>query len=685
MAQVNIDPNNIDIVRDSFGVPHIFAKTDAEVAYGLAWATAEDDFETAQFLMLAVKGKLGKYLGPDGAKVDYAVQFMQVNEYVAANYDTRVSNDFKKVLEGYAAGANAYAETHPDEVLVKGTFPITAQDVIVGYMLGIALMGGVDGQVTAIVDGSIANNMPDNKPRPGVGSNAIAVNSKRSADGNTYLAINSHQPLEGLLSWYEAHLHSDEGWNIVGGLFHGGVSVFHGTNEYLGWAHTTGHINSSDVFKLEMHPKKKNLYRVDGKWYKLETHVAKLRVAVGKHKHIVIPVRKRYWTSIYGPAYKNQYGVFALRMPALMRVEAPEQWYRMNKAKNFSEFHKALEMQGLSLQNITYADKYDTIFFNGNGVVPERNRNYNWNKVLPGDTTATLWNDYIPVDSMAWVINPECGVVFNVNNSSFDPTCVYENLKPKNFDPNIGYQEVDNNRSLRMRELLDSYSQISYDDLKKIKFDNTYPKDTLIFMRDFPIMGLYDLDPKQYPDIADVIAKIHAFDGTTDIADTNFAVLLVTMNYMYNNSSGKVGKLNEDAAYRDSFFVEQIRLAKAHMLKYFGTISAPLGDVQVLRRGDVTLPIQGGPDQIRAVYAPNVDKDGRFPDYVGDSYIQLVQFTKDGPIIESISPYGASNKPDSPNYTSQMQMFVNEQLKPMSLDKDVVYKHAEKIYHPKKK
>jgi acyl-homoserine-lactone acylase len=112
-----------------------------------------------------------------------------------------------------------------------------------------------------------------------------------------------------------------------------------------------------------MHPKKKNYYKFDGHWKKLETHSAKLKVGLGKKHKFVITVGKKFWKSVYGPTMKNQFGYFSLRMPALVEPKTSLQWYRMNKSRNFTEFKKALDIQGLSRQNITYADKNDTIFF----------------------------------------------------------------------------------------------------------------------------------------------------------------------------------------------------------------------------------------------------------------------------------------------------------------------------------
>lgn len=678
----NIDPGKIEIVRDTFGVPHIFAKTDAEVAYGLAWATLEDDTANAQFLLLAAKSQLARYLGVEGAKIDYAAQLLGVIEFVDEHYEKDVPDDFKRVLEGYCQGANAYAKAHPKELYVKEKFfSVRPQEILAGYMLGIALMGGIDGTINDIINGGIINHLPEGADE-GIGSNAIAINSAFTNDGNVYLDINSHQPLEGLLSWYEAHVQSEEGWNITGSLFHGGVSILHGTNENLGWAHTTGHVDGTDVFKLEMHPRKKNRYRFDGKWLKLETKRAKLHVKLGKKekKGIILSIRKKFWKSIYGPTLVTDKGTFAIRMAALRTLKAGEQWYRMNKATSYTEFLNALKMQGIGYQNVTYADKRDTIAFIAHGLFPVRDLSYDWNKVVPGDTSATLWNSYYPVESYATFLNPECGFVFNVNNSAFDGSGKDCNVDGECYAPTMGYKPEVNNRSLRFYELIESYGSVNYDDFKRIKFDHTYPE-KIKFMRDFPLDEFMTLDEQKYPDIADAIKKITAFDLTADSLDPNFATVLLSMLRLYENTGGKEDSLRKNKDYRIEMAVKSIREGKEHLIKHFGTIDLPLGKVQVLERGGKALAINGCPDCIRAAYSQPM-ADGRMRIWVGDSFVQLVKFTKAGPEIESIHSYGASSRPYSKHYNDQMELFVAHKLKKRSLNKEEVYKSAERIYHP---
>ena len=680
--QVLIDASKIDIVRDSFGVPHIFAKTDAEVAYGLEWAACEDDFETLQFLLMAAKCHLGAHLGVDGAKIDYAVQAMGLHEFVEKNYESGVADDFKLILEAACQGVNAYATAHPEEVWIKRAFPVTPQEVIIGFMLGQSLMAGVDGVITGILDGRFAHQLPKKEINDdGIGSNAYAFNSALTDHGNTYHVINSHQPIEGILSWYEAHLHSEEGWNITGGLFHGSVSVLHGTNEHLSWAHTTGDLDLQDVYELTMHPKKKNLYLFDGEWLPLETKRAKLRVGLGKKQGFKITIKKKYWWSVYGPTFVTEHGTFAFRMPTLFEMNAGEQWYRINKATNYTEFYETLKIQGIVMQNITYADKNDTIFFIANGKVPKRDPNYDWSKVLPGDTSATLWTEYLKTEELAQNLNPACGYVFNTNNCIYNNTCRDYANDPDLFPVSIGYDaHKQTNRGNRSKEILEGLSHIDYEALKKLKFDMQFP-DSMVFLKNYPIMGLFTLNPADYPDLSDIITKFNNWNFRGDSTNMEAACVFTMMYEMYNDNSFKVHDIANNDSIRLAFFLKNLRAAKARLVEHFGSIDIPLGTVQVLSRGGKDIAISGGPDAIRAVYSQKRD-DGKLPMYIGDGLVQLVKFTKDGPEIESISPYGASNKPGAKHYTTQMHKFVAQEFKKMSLDKKEVYDNAEEIYHP---
>mgnify|MGYP001954568245 CR=1 FL=1 len=146
-----------------------------------------------------------------------------------------------------------------------------------------------------------------------------------------------------------------------------------------------------------MHPKKKNVYKFDGEWVDLEVEKVKLKVKIGP---FVIPVKKEAYWSKYGATLKSEQGTFSVRFGANMDVRGVEQWYRMNKATNYSEFYKAMEMVAIPGFNTVYADKNDTIFYVSNGKIPIRNQDYDWEGIVPGNTSETLWTEFHPFSDL---------------------------------------------------------------------------------------------------------------------------------------------------------------------------------------------------------------------------------------------------------------------------------------------
>jgi acyl-homoserine-lactone acylase len=664
-SQAQINPSKIDIIRDKYGVPHIFGKTDPEVAYGLAWAHAEDDFTTIQQSLLAGKAMLAQYQGKKGASIDYIVHLLRIPELVEERYESDLAPDFKKLLEGYCAGLNAYAAKHPKEVLLKKVFPVTPKEMVQYSVLQLCVLSGADKALAAIFGGTV----PLLENYKTQGSNAFAFNSNKTTDGNVYLAINAHQPLEGPVAFYEAHLSSEEGWNILGANFPGAPSILHGVNEHLGWAHTVNEPDKLDVYQLEINPENKTQYKFDGKWEILEERVAHLKVKLAGLK---INVKKKAYWSKYGPTIITDRGTFSIRMPAQMDIRGLEQWYRFNKAKNFTEFKAAVNMKAIPGYNIVYADKYDTIYYISNGRIPVRDKNYNWKATLPGNTSATLWNQLHPIEALPQVLQPKSGFVYNTNHSPFHSTEGPENPIVK--DITMGYETLENNRSKRFEEMLKPLNKVNYEDFKRIKFSRQFPSN---FYFPYNIDTLFMLDETKYTDIADLISNLKSWDKIGNAESIGAGTFFMITHTVYDNRAVylKQKTITENQA------VEILRAAKNKMLAGFNRTNLQLGDIQKLVRGNMVLPLPGLPDVLAPMYSiPH--KDGMYKGNQGDAYIELVRFTKDGPIIESINVYGASARKDSPHYTDQMEMYVKQQTKKMTLDKATVYQQAAKKYNP---
>lgn len=678
LKAIEINPKNIQIIRDEYGVPHIFAETDEEVAYGLAWATCEDDHSSIQENLLTARGRLAEVKGKDGAIMDFLSAFIGARETVEKYYETSFSPKFKSVLSAYVLACNNYAKQHPEEIWIKDIFPVTEKDMLVGYTIGMALMTNVPMSVIKIFDGNIHKFESLITQR---GSNAFALNGNKTKDGNVYLGINSHQPLEGPYSWYEAHLHSNEGWNVMGGTFPGGMSIFHGTTPNFGWAHTISMADLDDVYKLKMHPTEKLKYYFDGQWLTLKEKVVKMKVKI--FWFIKIPVKRKFYESVYGPTLEKDGVFYSMRFPAAFDIRAAEQWYHMNKAQNFEEFKEAIKMHSFAGLNIIYADKEQNIYYVDNAQFPYRNKNYDWRRVLPGDTSATLWeaNKYHPYDSLFQVLNPVCGWLHNNNNTPFLCTHESEGLADKYQPLRKHYFAFKNNRGIRTNYLLSNSEKLSYEEFKDIKYDREFMNPAYNYAMT-NIEDVLHFDPEKYPQIKESLEVMKRWNRVADKSNAQATIVVLSVHHVIQKiiENGMFPAVK--ARIAEKTLVECIEKAQDHLLKHFGKIEIPLGEVQKLVRGDKMLPLSGMPD-VNAAMDITPHKKGFYKGNSGESYIMMIQYTPMGAIIETIQPYGQVNVKGHKHYDDQMEMFTNHQLKKMTMDYDELMKSfGSGMYHP---
>ena len=665
-AQSQIDPKTVTIARDSFGVPHIFAKTDPQVSYGLAWAHAEDDFKSLQMVALPSKGLMGRALGKDGVAGDYAFALFRCREITEEKWNT-LSPAFLRLIEGYVQGINDYAKAHPEEVLVKQLFPMTLKEYIASSVLALTIFNGGDRALRSI----FANNVNPLIDYDKMGSNAIAIHPSRTTTGEAFLAINAHQPNEGPESFYEAHVNSEEGWNALGGLLAGGPCILHGVNENLGWAHTVNFCDRLDIYQLQINPKNPDQYMFDGVWTDLEKKKIKLHI-----KGVPIPVSRDLYWSKYGATMKNEQGTFAIRLGANMEIRVLEQWYTMNKAQNFTQFYKAISMQGLSMFNIMYADRNDTIFYINNALMPIRDPSpaYDWKKTLPGNTSKTLWTKFYGIRELPQYVNPSSGFLFNTNHSSFYATAPENNLLASAFSPTSNWETNHNNRSKRFLELMPSAGKIDFDRFKRIKFDRQFPA---VFEFPYSIDSLFLMKRANYPQYDTLMRNLQEWDRRGVPESKGAAAFLMVYEKVSRAMRGK-----DSRALTMAECEKLLHDIQDQMMKTYSTTDLALGDIQKLVRGDKEFPGPGLPDLLSPEWGV-ATANGKRKIIGGDAYVALVRFPKQGlPIIETVNTYGASAKKGSPHFDDQVSLFLQQKTKTMTLDKSKVLATAKRIYHP---
>jgi acyl-homoserine-lactone acylase len=662
------------IVRDEFGVPHIFGKSDADASYGLAYAHSEDDFSTIQEVVAMTRGRAGALLGRDGAKIDYISSLLRVRETVARDY-AGIPADVRRALDAYAAGLNLFAKRHPGEIRLSRLFPVNGQDVAVGFVLRAPFFFGLDDTIKALTSGeapsadTVAPMTPVGRNPSMNGSNAFAISPRRMSDGKTWLISNSHQPYEGSVAWYEAVVHSGEGLDMAGALFPGSPFVLLGHNKNLGWTNTVNHPDLIDVYKLSLNAAG-DAYRYDGKWLPLEKKRIWLPVTFGP---FTLPIPKMVYHAVQGPVIVNANGAFAMRYASIDNSKSLEQYYRNTKAKDWAEWTASMSLGGIPATNFIYADKTGRIAFVYYALFPNRKPGYDYTKVLPGDTAADMWSGVVSFSAMPKLVNPASGYLVNSNNTPFLAAGAGSELNPKDWSPLLGIERRKTNRIVRALELFGAEKgAITPERLLQIKFDTAYSKDS--FAGPW-ITKILAADFSKEPDLVAAQKLLATWDWNSDgnhPADT----LGEAMMHLAN-SDNYHGRPLPDAR-------EKLREAVDRLMKGFGRIDPPLASVQRLQHGKVDRPANGGTDTLRAATIWDPQPDGRMRVRHGDSFVMLINWDKTGRVSsQSIQPYGAaSTRPASPHFTDQMALFEARKFKPVHFERSDLLAHAVRAYRP---
>jgi penicillin amidase/acyl-homoserine-lactone acylase len=672
--------HDVRVLRDEFGVPHVYGKTDADVAYGLAFAHAEDDFATLQGSLLAGRGKLASVYGKDAAPNDYLVSLLRVQDFVDAGYEKDLSPETRALCEAYAAGLNRYAALHPAAAL-PGLFPARGKDVVAGFVHKLPLFFGLERALTELMgetrrrgvsrkgEAAVARATVAPLADPPFGSNAFAVAPTRSADGFTRLSINSHQPWSGPVAWYEARLRSEEGWDVAGGLFPGTPLVLLGHNRELGWAHTVNEPDLVDVYVLETNPADPNQYRFDGEWRNLEVREAAIDVKLWRGLHTTVR-RETLW-SVHGPVLRRPHGTYALRFANLGDIRMVEQWYRMNKAKSQEEWRAAFRLGALPMFNTVYADRAGNVAYIYNARLPRRAAGYDWSAYLPGDTSETLWSDYLPWDELPQVSNPPSGVVFNANSTPFEATLGEGNPDPDRYPPSLGIERHLTNRALRLQELLGADSAISREDVDRIKMDAAYSRRSSLAKR---LATLLAGPPPLSPVLQEALQAVGRWDLRADASDPHAALAILTLRPRFDNRPPPVDR---------SDLLTALEHAADRLETTFGRTDVPWGEVLRLRRGRLDLPLAGGPDALRAVYSRPA-ADGRLEGFAGDCFVMHVEWDPAGTVrSRSIHQFGSATlDPHSPHFADQAPLFARQEWKPVRLEEADLRAHLVREYRP---
>ena len=580
------------IERDYLGVPHVLGERDVDAAFGFAWAQAEDNWALVQDTIPFYRGNNATYKGRDAAVADFLVKWLGIWDTLDTGYESQLSAHTRAYVEAFADGLNYYGALHPKQV-IPGILPITGKDIIAAYMLRHLMFYGFDSVIREItgperirpisaVNGVALNQLP-------VGSNAFAVAPGYSEDGATRLAINSHQPTTGPVAWYEAHIQSDEGLNVMGGLFPGSPTISVGFTENLGWGATVNKPDLVDVFVLEIHPEDPMRYRLDGESRWLE--VRDIEIEVTLFGFLPWTFTEQGLRSEHGPVLKTDHGTYAVRYAGMGELRQVEQWMAMNRAKNFVDWRNAMRLHRFASFNFVYADRAGNVMFVHNSLTPKRAAGYDWQQYLPGDDSRLIWQEYLGFDVLPQVVNPTSGYVHSANQSPFRVSAAADNPRREQYREEDGFPTRMTNRADRGLELFAQLGPVSEEEFFAIKHDKRYARHSraAAYIQSALNLALDESVARRYHEAQALLGQ---WDLSTDRGNRRAALgaCLVAAEW-----------LTEQRGLPAPDVWQELQRCTDVLLEAAGRIDPPWGKINRHVRGELNLPVGGGPDTLRAI------------------------------------------------------------------------------------
>jgi penicillin amidase len=668
----------VTIYRDTYGVPHVFGRTNASTVFGFAYAQAEDNFWRVEENYVNALGRASEVYGEKSLDEDRLNHQLEIPRLAQEEY-ARLDPQMRLLCDSFTAGFNYYIARHPEVhprllTKIEPWYPLAFIRYNY-YQNGFAR----DPNLRPL---QIQTAAYDNDLKAHTGSNGWVIGPSKSATGHAMLFINPHLPFFGPGQVYEGHVHSDEGWNFTGYTRFGFPFPYVGHNENGGWVSTDNAADLTDVY-LETFddPARPLAYRY-GNGYRLATeHVEEIRVktAAGADTRR-FTMRKTHHGPIMGERDGKQ---LALRMAKFEADGWLREWYDMTRAKSLDALKRAIAPLNMLFGNVMYADRQGNTWYLYNGAVPRRDPRFDWSKPLDGSDPATEWQGYHTMAELPQLTNPKTGWMQNCNTTPFLLTSD-GNPDPKRF-PKYMVQEGDNPRGAISREILSGSATFTFDDWRRVAFDTrvmsaskrlpgllTALKEKLEANSDAQLRGIYD--------------ELARWDRRS----TNDSVAMTLFSLWHERVSRD--RTESPTPERQIAALAEVIAA---LEQDFGTWKVSWGELNRLQRLDESkeeefqdskpsLPVRGvnGNDgAVFTLYAAPAQGQKRRYGVAGGTYISVVEF---GPQVRALSihTFGASGDPKSRHYMDQAALYARGEFKPAWLNLQDIRANLEAEYHP---
>jgi len=693
------EARSVTIIRDSWGVPHIYGKTDADAVFGLMYTECEDNFKGVEQNYLYQLGKQAEADGEKSLYSDVTLQLIADTADAIKDYNTSAPW-FKKLMDAFADGMNYYLYKHPE---VK---PL----VFHRFEPWFALMF-TDGSVSATVTGGINLNetrsfysgtsekldaavyKPNEIDEREIGSNGFAIAPSRSKSKHALLYINPHVPF---YFRSEVQIVSGEGLDVYGAVTWGQFFVYQGFNRHCGWMHTSSYADVGDLYAEKVSKK-------DGQWY--YEYSGSLKPVISRK--LVMNVKKGdqteqktitgYYTH-HGPVLGSRDGKWlALKANNRSYNALLESWL-ITKANTFAEYKKAMGLLSNGTNNTVYADDQGNIAFWYGNFMPKRDPKLDWTLPVDGTTPATEWQGLHTLNEIVHVYNPATGWIENCNSTPFVSSG--KSSPDKTKYPAYMAPDGQNYRAVNAIKLLSDAENITLDQLITKGYDHYLTAFDVLLP---PLFKAYSTAPDSLKkSLAEPIQSLQQWDKRT-AANSVATTLAIEWGTLMMRALPPA-KTVEESTYQteriktllqtisNKQLLDNLGDAIHNLQKRYGTWKVQWGDINRYQRpadgvtfsdNEPSLPVgltSSMFGQLPSFQSRTFNTKKRYG-YSGNSFIAAVEF---GPRIraKSIVTGGQSFDHASKHYTDQAGMYIEGKFKDVLFYKSDVLKHAEKIYHP---
>jgi acyl-homoserine-lactone acylase len=693
---------NITIIRDNWGIPHIYGKTDADAVFGLLYAQCEDDFKRVEMNYIEKLGRMSEVKGEAELQNDLYIKLIIDSAEAVADYK-KAPLWLQQLLNAYADGINFYLHKHPDvkPVLLnrfKPWYPLLWTDGSIGAIS--------TGDITEVdvQNFYLGGNVPivaktkvfeENS----TGSNGFAIAPAKTQSGNAILYINPH------VTFYfrpEVQAVSEEGLNVYGAVTWGQFFVYQGFNQHCGWMHTSSIVDVSDMYTEKIIKNNGKLfYEYNKKLLPVTEKIIRLRYK--KDNGIQTKLITAYYTH-HGPVMGSRNNQWISVRGYNRSLKSLMQSFLRTKTKGLEDYKKNMSLHANTSNNTVFADDKGNIAYWHGDYVPRRDKNFNWSKAVDGTTSATEWKGLHTLDEIVHVYNPASGWIQNCNSTPYTVSGI-SSPKKENY-PNYMAPDGENFRGINAAKVLSNPDKFTIDKTIAAGYDtylsafeilipavvqsfekNITPTDSLYAQLKGPITILKNWD---YRVAENSVATTLAIEWAQKL---NAAIRKIYIG------EGEPDQVETTKQFAATATVQQIVLPLLDVVKElnskWGKWQMPWGDVNRYQRisSDIIQQYNDNEPSYPVAFASALW--GMLPSYnsryyegtkkrygvSGNSFICAVEFGKKIK-AKSLLAGGNSGNPSSPHFTDQLEMYTKGKFKDVLFYKEEVLQHAEKTYHP---